>query len=65
MEMKKDPDHSKGRKPFFEKELVIVNIGVKQFYEDLKKKNIRVSHVDWQPPAGGDCGMAAILDKLL
>ena len=32
MEMKKDPDHSKGRKPFFEKELVIVNIGVKQFW---------------------------------
>ena len=65
MEIEKDREESKKTESFFEKELVVVNIGVKPFYDDLKRSNVRVSHVDWQPPAGGDDEMTGLLDKLL
>ncbi|MGZ3559006.1 MAG: hypothetical protein ACXWL9_10190 [Syntrophales bacterium] len=41
------------RQPFFGKELVVVNIGIRRFYDDLKKQKIKAAHVDWEPPAGG------------
>jgi len=53
------------KKPFFGRELLVVNIGIRPFYEDLKKQNIRAVHVDWEPPAGGDQEIVALLDKLL
>ncbi len=53
------------RKPFFGKELVVVNIGIRPFYDDLKKQNVRATHVDWEPPAGGDEEIVALLDKIL
>ena len=53
------------KKPFFGKELAVVNIGIKPFYEDLKSQNVRIVHVDWEPPAGGDEEMAALLDKVV
>lgn len=63
--MGNDKDLSSRRKSFFGEELVVVNIGIKPFYEDLKKQNIKVAHVDWEPPAGGDEEVAALLDKIL
>jgi FdrA protein len=63
--MKKNWHLSENKKPFFGKELVVVNIGIKPFYEDLKKLNVKVAHVDWEPPAGGDEEVATLLDKIL
>ncbi|HLR36201.1 MAG TPA: hypothetical protein VK071_12850 [Tissierellales bacterium] len=48
----------------FNKELKIVNIGLKPFYNDLREQNISAIHVDWRPVAGGDKKMASILQKL-
>ena len=48
----------------FGKELQIVNIGVKSFYEDLKSQQKQAIHVEWKPVAGGNKRMAEML-KLL
>ncbi len=45
--------------------LVIINIGVEEFAESLAIQGVRVIHVDWSPPAGGDPEMLTLLDKLL
>lgn len=29
----------------------VVNIGVQQFCEDVKKQGVSAVHVDWKPPA--------------
>lgn len=29
----------------------VINIGVEQFYHDLKKQGAKVVHVDWRPSA--------------
>jgi hypothetical protein len=51
--MKKENDFFPSkRKPFFGKELVVVNIGIRPFYDDLRKQNVKVAHVDWEPPPG-------------
>jgi FdrA protein len=63
--MKKNRNLPENKKPFFGKEMVVVNVGIKPFYEDLKKLNIKVAHVDWEPPAGGDEEVTALLDKIL
>ncbi len=63
--MKKNPHLSGDKKSFFGKELVVVNVGIRPFYEDLKKLKVKVAHVDWEPPAGGDEEVAALLDKIL
>jgi FdrA protein len=63
--MKKDRHLAEREKPCFGKDLVVVNIGIRPFYEDLKKLNVKVSHVDWEPPAGGDQEVTALLDKIL
>jgi hypothetical protein len=44
---------------------VVINIGIREFFEPLKKQNVPVVHVDWTPPAGGDIEMMSLLDKLL
>ena len=38
---------------FKKKGLKVINIGLKGFYEDLKKQGVEVVHVDWKPPLGG------------
>jgi len=54
-----------GARSFFGDDLVVVNVGIKPFYEDLKGLNVKVTHVDWEPPAGGDEDLVALLDKIL
>lgn len=44
--------------------IVVVNIGLQRFAEDLTAQGIRVSNVDWTPPAGGDARLAELLSKL-
>ena len=44
---------------------IVVNIGVQDFGFALEAQGVRVIHVDWSPPAGGDQEMMNLLDKLL
>jgi len=48
----------------FQQELKVINMGLESFYNDLKKQNIEVTHVDWRPPAGGNKKMISLLNKL-
>jgi hypothetical protein len=64
-EVKKKKDLRTKRKSFFGEELVVINVGIRPFYEDLKKQNINVAHVEWSPPAGGDEELVALLDRIL
>lgn len=48
----------------FKKELHIVNFGIESFFEDMKKQDYEVIHVDWKPVAGGDKKLASMLDLL-
>ncbi len=46
------------------KELKVINIGVGLFAESLRKQGVKVTQVDWRPPAGGDKKIADLLEKL-
>lgn len=52
-------------KNILEQELIVINIGLPQFAENLEKQNVEVIQVDWKPPAGGDKEMIELLDELL
>ena len=39
----------------------VINVGLPVFAVDLDRAGITVVHVDWQPPAGGDERLVAIL----
>jgi hypothetical protein len=45
--------------------LVVINIGLRKFAENLEGQNVEVVQVDWTPPAGGDKEMMNLLDQLL
>ena len=51
--------------PFFEDPLVVVNIGIRPFYDTLKEAGVEVYQVDWSIPAGGDQKLLRVLDLLL
>jgi hypothetical protein len=42
-------------------DLQVVNIGAQGFAADINAVDVTVVHVDWQPPAGGDADLAALL----
>lgn len=46
-------------------QLVVINIGLLEFYESLVDQHVQVIHVDWRPPASGDEELINLLDKLL
>lgn len=45
--------------------IVIINLGLKKFAENLEKQDVEVVQVDWTPPAGGDKELIELLDSLL
>ncbi len=47
-----------------ENPLVVINIGLEGFSRDLADLGVKVVHVDWAPPAGGDAELADLLSKL-
>ncbi len=47
-----------------DREVRVINIGLKEFYHDLKALNVPSVHVDWRPPAGGDHHLAESLVRL-
>ena len=48
-----------------EKPLVVINVGLMKFAENLERQQVEVVQVDWVPPAGGDKEMMDLLGKLL
>jgi hypothetical protein len=49
----------------FTQPLVVINLGLDSFAENLESQGVEVVRVDWKPPAGGDQEMIDILDQLL
>lgn len=45
--------------------LIVINLGLKKFAENLENQAVEVLQVDWAPPAGGDQELIDLLDKLL
>jgi len=45
--------------------VVVINLGLKKFAENLETQDIEVVQVDWTPPAGGDQELIDLLDQLL
>jgi len=45
--------------------LVVINLGLAKFAQNLEDQDVEVVRVDWKPPAGGDQEMINILDQLL
>ena len=45
--------------------LVVINLGLSGFAENLEGQDVEVVRVDWTPPAGGDQDMIDILENLL
>ena len=48
-----------------DKQMVVINLGLKKFAESLEEQKVEVLQVDWVPPAGGDKEMMDLLDQLL
>ena len=42
----------------------VINVGLEGFADELRAVGVPVVHVQWQPPAGGDAKLAALLGKL-
>ncbi len=45
--------------------LIVINLGLKKFSDNLEEQKVDVLHLDWSPPAGGDQEMIDLLDDLL
>jgi hypothetical protein len=45
--------------------LVVINVGLPGFAENMEEQEVEVIQVDWRPPAGGDQEMIDLLDELL
>ncbi len=44
--------------------LAAINVGLESFTESLMVQDAPVIHVDWQPPAGGDEKLMALLERM-
>lgn len=47
------------------KDLKIINIGLRHFYEALREQGVKVANVNWSPPPRLEKDIEEILDKLL
>ena len=45
--------------------VIVINLGLKKFAENLEVQEVEVIQVDWTPPAGGDQELIDLLDQLL
>ena len=52
-------------KSILDQPIIAINLGLKQFADSLKEQEIKVVHILWSPPAGGDEEMIDLLDKLI
>lgn len=49
----------------FGEELKVINVGLKIFYEDLKKQGVKTVHVNYQPPPKLEEDLKRALEKVL
>jgi hypothetical protein len=47
------------------KELCVVNVGVKDFFHELRNQKVCVVHVEWKPPSEEQKELKDLLDKIL
>jgi len=57
-------DSASEKKSILKQKLKVINVGIEIFADDLKRQNVEVVRVDWQPPAGGDEELLRQLEKL-
>lgn len=48
-----------------EQELVVLNVGLKQFCTSLDEQKVKALHVEWRPPAEDDAAIEDLLSGLL
>ncbi len=48
----------------FEKELVVINMGLESFADNLRDVDVKVLQMNWKPPAGGNKKIASLLARL-
>ena len=48
----------------FNQELVVINMGLDSFADNLRKEEVEVLQMDWKPPAGGNKRLISLLEKL-
>ncbi|RKX83799.1 MAG: fdrA domain protein [Spirochaetes bacterium] len=48
----------------FKKDLVVINMGLESFADNLKDQKVKVLQMNWKPPAGGNKKIASLLAKL-
>lgn len=48
----------------FKEEIKVINLGLPNFYQDLKKQGVKVINVDWRPPAGGNKKTLGLLNRI-
>ena len=46
-------------------EIKVINIGLDLFADTLTQQQVKVTHVQWEPPAQGDQELMSLLDDLL
>ncbi len=47
------------------KEIKVVNIGLREFFDSLVEQEVEAVQVEWKPPAQGDQELLDILDRML
>lgn len=48
----------------FNQDLMVINMGLESFAENLRREKVRVLQMGWKPPAGGDKKLVSLLAKL-
>jgi hypothetical protein len=48
----------------FTEELVVINMGLESFAEDLQAEGVNVLQMNWKPPAGGNKRITSLLERL-
>ncbi len=48
----------------FKQDLVVINMGLESFAEQLRKEKVKVLQMNWKPPAGGNKKLVSLLAKL-
>jgi hypothetical protein len=48
----------------FGRDLIVINMGLENFAENLKKEGVETLQMNWKPPAGGNEKISSLLKKL-
>jgi hypothetical protein len=48
----------------FGTDLIVINMGLDVFAENLEKEGVETLRMNWRPPAGGNEELASLLERL-